>query len=365
MGHDCDLVMIDYSMPRMDGVETCARIRQQEQLSNLSVMVFTGHADRDSRLRAKRAGADDFLTKPIDQIELLVRVKNLIKVKAYHDLKDRQRELLEKELAVRTSQLIRAERLATLGTLAGGVGHELNNITTIHLLAVDSLRRSICAGELPRVCDLDALDRVGEHLKMHGTNLLRLGRPSSQTVEVLDLRVLTQSTLDLLGRMGRTSRVTVETDFPEQEMPVMVCQAHIEQVILNLVGNAADALGSSIPWPRTIQVKISAAGPEHVECYVIDNGIGIPEDKLESVFEPYYTTKEADKGTGLGLPVVKKLVEDLGGDLRVESQHQSAVVAVADKPVNTDAKPKREPPKTGSMFVFRLPFADRAAGSPA
>src|SRR5690242_2043022 len=106
-----DLVLLDVMMPGLDGVETCRRIRAGSGPERLLPVIFvTALGDRESRVRGKSVGADDYLAKPIDASELLARVRNLLDAKAYHDLRERQRQVLEQELERRQAALIRAER---------------------------------------------------------------------------------------------------------------------------------------------------------------------------------------------------------------------------------------------------------------
>ena len=94
-GGDVDLVLLDVMMPGMDGFETCRRIRAEPDCLTLPVVFVTSLEDRESRVRGKEAGDDDFLNKPVDDVELLAQVRNLLAVKAYHNLQARQREALE------------------------------------------------------------------------------------------------------------------------------------------------------------------------------------------------------------------------------------------------------------------------------
>ena len=138
-----DLVLLDVMMPEMDGFETCRRIREDMGDLLLPVVFVTALDDRESRIQGKAVGADDFLTKPVDAVELFARVDNLLKVKAYHDLRANQQQLLEEELTRTRERLIRADRLATLGTLTAGVGHELGNVATIISTARQMMSRAL------------------------------------------------------------------------------------------------------------------------------------------------------------------------------------------------------------------------------
>lgn len=328
-----DLVLLDLMMPGMDGIEACRRIRGELGQRFLPVVFVTALGDRDSRVRGKEAGGDDFLTKPVDEVELLVRVRNLLDAKAYHDLRERNVKHLEQELEKRSAQLVRADRLATLGTLAGGVGHELNNICAVFFSTVHFIKKSAATGQVPEAEDLANLARVGDHLKTHAAHLLSLGRPGPDHAERLDLRDVVTSTLAMLRLVGRTKVVEVETILPPACVAVTVNRTRIEQVLVNLVGNAADALEGVRGRPQRIRVVVSAADPGgRVRVCIEDTGTGIPEGQRAAVFEPYVTTKAPGKGTGLGLPVVKHIIESYGGGLTMESRLDVGTTMTFDLP---------------------------------
>ncbi|WP_257458381.1 PAS domain-containing sensor histidine kinase [Archangium lipolyticum] len=256
------------------------------------------------------------------------------------DVEERVRyhEMLEAELERTRGQLLQVERLATLGTLAAGVGHELRNISTV----LDSLRCYFteCAerGIPPDPEELKELGWACEHVAMHGRHLMDLGRPGKTRVERVDLRELVAGTLAMLRTAGRIKHVKVSLSAPESPLWLEVSRTRVEQVLLNLVSNAADAVEPVRDRPAEVCVCLHedvAAGL--VCCRVEDTGVGIPEDTLASIFEPWFTTKSPGRGTGLGLPVVRTIIQECGGDLSVESQVGK-----------------------GSAFTFRLP----AAGPP-
>jgi C4-dicarboxylate-specific signal transduction histidine kinase len=314
-----DLILLDVMMPGLDGVETLRRIRARSGPERLLPVIFvTALGDRDSRIRGKTVGADDYLAKPIDASELLARVRNLLDAKAYHDLREKQRALLEHELERRQAALVRAERLATLGTLAGGVGHELNNICAVYLGTLHFVQENAAAGKPPEPDDLVQLLRVGEHLRVHAEHLLSLGRPGPDHAESVDLRDVVTSTVGMLKTTGRAKYVEIEAELPSAPVQVTINRTRIEQVVINLVGNAIDAAHGR-DNPRVRIVIAQPDGDGFLQCRVEDNGTGIAQDQLELIFEPYYTTKPPGRGTGLGLVVVKQIVESYGGRLHVHS----------------------------------------------
>jgi C4-dicarboxylate-specific signal transduction histidine kinase len=330
-----DLVLLDVVMPGMDGFETCRRIRREMGNLTLPVIFVTSLEDRASRVRGKDLGADDFLCKPVDAVELRARVRNLLRLKAYHDLRAHQKEKLEADLERMRGQLLHADRLATLGTLAGGVGHELNNVLNVLVATVDFVRERAKLGAPARDKDLERLDAVAQHVATHARQLLNFARPGPDFAERSDLRDVIRETLGMLRVAGRLKGLEVQMNMPAGPVAVTVNRMRLEQVIVNLVGNAADAVAEAKQPRRWIRISLTEPAGGRVACSVEDNGGGIPADKLLTVFEPYYTTKPPGKGTGLGLPVVKNIVEGYGGRVAVTSRFGEGSCFSFDLPAGT------------------------------
>ena len=228
---------------------------------------------------------------------------------------------IETQLELARSQLLHAERRATLGTLAGGVGHELRNIAQIQVAAVDELTTGIAGHEdvitLVRAV-LPDLERVGEHITAHGQRLMQLARPGPDHVGPLDLNIIVRDVVAMLRGAGKLRGIDVVLLVGDDPLSVTVNRTRIEQIMVNLVVNAVDAIvqkGGRI----TIEVHPNADGTR-VMCSVTDTGTGMPPEVLERIFEPFFTTKPEDRGTGLGLPVAREIVQSYGGRLEVSSQ---------------------------------------------
>jgi PAS domain S-box-containing protein len=229
---------------------------------------------------------------------------------------------IEARLEETRSQLALAERRATLGTLAGGVGHELRNIAQIQVAAVEELAASLNEPDArvaevarDRVADLE---RVGEHIAAHGDRLLRLARPGPDRVGPIDLRVVVRDVIELLRGAGKLRRVAIDLALGDEPLTVTVNRTRIEQIYVNLVINAVDAIGEEA---GTIALRVgSSADGRRALCEVRDTGPGIPPDRLDEIFVPFYSTKTDRGGTGLGLPVAREIVESYGGSLRVTSE---------------------------------------------
>ncbi len=227
---------------------------------------------------------------------------------------------IEEKLELSRSSLLLAERRATLGTLAGGVGHELRNIAQIQVAAVDELSLALGANEdvtaLARMI-LPDLERVAEHITAHGHRLMQLARPGPDHVAPIDLGGIVRDVVSMLRGAGKLRRLQVEELLGNEPITVTVNRTRIEQILVNLIVNAVDAIGET-SGTITITVRPSADG-KRVLCEVRDTGSGIPPDQLEKIFQPFFTTKPEDKGTGLGLPVAREIAQNYGGNLIVTS----------------------------------------------
>lgn len=222
---------------------------------------------------------------------------------------------VEAKLAETEKQLIRAERLATVGTLAGGVVHELNNMAMVHMAAVMKLRNS--AGDDPDLLDVaEDLDRVGEHISDHSRQLLRLARPGPDFVEPVDIGDIAGGTVAMLEGARKLRYVEVALELPESPVHVTVNRTRIEQILVNLIINAADAIDGQAAGRIRVRVELEP-GAGRVACTVADNGSGIAADAIDSIFEPFFSTKAPGRGTGLGLAVARDIARSYGGDLSV------------------------------------------------
>jgi two-component system, cell cycle sensor histidine kinase and response regulator CckA len=221
---------------------------------------------------------------------------------------------IEDKLRETRQQLLLAERRATLGTLAGGVGHELRNIAQIQVAAVDELAAAIRAKEDVTVLArqiLPDLERVGDHITAHGNRLMQLAHPGSDQAEELELTAIINDVVSMLQLAGRLGHVALDVDLGSSEVYVTANRTRVEQVLVNLILNAVDAMAGS----GTVVIKASKNPMGRIACSIADTGPGIPDALKDKIFEPFFTTK-GEKGTGLGLPVVKEIVTSYGGQLK-------------------------------------------------
>ncbi|MFN0248550.1 MAG: two-component system sensor histidine kinase NtrB [Kofleriaceae bacterium] len=237
---------------------------------------------------------------------------------------------IEEQLDSTRTQLLLAERRSTLGTLAGGVGHELRNIAQIQIAAVDELQIGLASGkditQLARTV-VDDLERVADHITTHGNRLMQLARPGPDHVAPTDLAGIVRDAVAMLKGAGKLRKQKVALELGDAIL-VSVNRVRIEQILVNLIVNAVDAIGDSC-GAITIRVHSDTT---RVRCDVIDNGPGIPPEQLEKVFEPFFTTKPPERGTGLGLPVAREIVASYGGTLSVTSTVGTGTTFTFDLP---------------------------------
>jgi PAS domain S-box-containing protein len=242
---------------------------------------------------------------------------------------------IEERLDQARSQLMLAERRATLGTLAAGVGHELRNIAQIHTSTLEALTDYFAElGVPPEMrAALDDMERVGQHIVTHARRLLELAKPGPEHARVLDLSRVIEDIVGMLQGAGKLRGIEIVPVLPDAPVLVTVNKARIEQILVNLVLNAAQAIGDDT---GKIMIAIHLhAGRKRVVVEISDTGPGIPADVLPHVFEPFFTTKSDSQGTGLGLPVAREIVESYGGTLTVASTPAVGTTFTFDLPMST------------------------------
>jgi PAS domain S-box-containing protein len=467
-----DLILLDVLMPGLDGYQVTSMIKGNPLTKHIPVILVTAEGDRNARMLGLQAGAEDFLTKPVDRAELCLRVKNLLRLKAYGDYFDRYSRALEAEVSSRAADLVasaglykstfdaapigighvglngrwlrgnqrlcellgysseeleslsvqeatqssageaealrdmaagtldrfvvdekqysrrdgvvvwarvnmsvyrdtegrpqhfifvieditsqraldaqlrQANKMEAIGGLAAGVAHDFNNLLSVILGYSDLLAKGLKEGD-PMRDDLEEIKEAGNRAVALTRQLLAFSRQQVLQPRVVDLG-------EIVGGMEKMLRRLIGEDVELRATGahalgrVMVDPGQVEQVIMNLVVNARDAM------PRGGKVTIETAdvvldesfasdhvgvkpGP-HVMLAVSDTGIGMDKAVQARMFEPFFTTKEIGKGTGLGLATVFGIIRQSGGSIWVYSE-----------------------PGVGTTFKVYLPVVDGAS----
>jgi signal transduction histidine kinase len=314
--HAVDVVVMDVKMPGMSGIEALGRIGAMD--IETEVILLTGHAATQDGVEGIKSGAFDYLSKPVSFEHLMGKV---IQARNKIVAERQKREAAEYKTRIQ-KQMIATERLAALGTLAAGVAHEINNPLAIINESAGYLSLLLNKEELAQMPHREAFDKA--LLKIENSvkrarnithQLLGTVRESNAILTEVDLAELVNDTIRLFHKEIKDRNIEVVQEEAEGVAPIWTDPDKLRQVLINLLSNAIQA----IPDQGCITVQIESAVDGAVIC-VSDTGAGIPKERLEKIFEPFFSTKPPGEGTGLGLFVTREIIEKLGGQISVDSR---------------------------------------------
>jgi len=239
-------------------------------------------------------------------------------------------------------QLLQASKMATLGEMATGVAHELNQPLAVMESASSFLMRKIKKKEMIEdehlqimaekiSSNVDRATKIINHLR-------EFGRKTDVSLEKVQINDLLTRSHELLSQQLKVRGIEVVWQLAEEIPPIMADPARLEQVFINLLLNARDAIEDKLAKEvikkdiESITLKTSSNG-EVVTVEVIDTGVGIPKDQVEKIFEPFFTTKSVGKGTGLGLSISYGIVKDCGGSIHVKSKEGKGAHFIMEFPI--------------------------------
>lgn len=245
----------------------------------------------------------------------------------YNDL--RERLAVEKKLKETQAQLVQSEKMASMGQLAAGVAHELNNPLTGILFYASLAKESLDNGH-PLIENLDFIIEDVQRCKGIVQNLLAYGRQSNPNEDIIQLGALVDRSLTLIPDKKVFGNIVFKKEIPNEMMLVHVDKNQICQVIINLIMNACDAMNGE----GTITFRAYRDKPQKkVFLEVCDSGCGIPEENLDKVFDPFFTTKGQGKGTGLGLSTAYGIIKENGGHISVKETGPEGTTFLVELPL--------------------------------
>ncbi|MBE9007816.1 hybrid sensor histidine kinase/response regulator [Fortiea sp. LEGE XX443] len=386
-----NLILLDVMMPEIDGFETCRLLKADPRTQDIPVIFMTALSDTNNKIEGFQVGAVDYITKPFQQEEVLSRGKLHLKL---HDLTEKleHKNALLKQKVTEVSQayddlkqmqiqVIQSEKLSSLGQMVAGIAHEINNPVnfiygnlvhaneyTQEVLHLLHLYQEEYPNPTPRIqaelelTDLEFLE--SDLLKLlnsmnFGARRIReivksmrfFSRTDDVSLTEIDIHECLDGTLTILNY-----RLKATLEHPEIEveknytlLPPVECYAgQINQVFMNILSNAVDALNEYNQkrsfeeiqqQPSRIKIRTTMIGDNWVGIHISDNGPGICQEVQAKLFEPFFTTKPAGKGTGLGLSISHQIVvEKHGGHINCQSS-----------------------PGNGTEFIVKIPIQQRAS----
>jgi len=311
-----DVIVMDVKMPVMNGLEALKQIK--ETRPGMEVILLTGHASAQDGVDGIKLGAFDYLPKPVEFEHLYSKIRQARE----KIVRDREKKAEAEFRAQMEQQMIVTERLASLGTLAAGIAHEINNPLSIIRESAGWMKSLLQKEELaniPRREDLElALGKIEasvERAKKITHQLLGFVRRGDGILREVNLGNLVDEVIQLVDREASYKGLEFIREFRTDDLTVWSDPNQLRQVLFNLVNNAVQASAKG----GKVRIRVEGDADKAV-LRVTDHGHGIPREHLEKIFEPFFTTKPPGQGTGLGLSISRSIMVKLGGTIEVESQ---------------------------------------------
>ena len=353
-GYLPDLILLDIMMPKQDGYEICRKLKSLSDTRNIPVIFLTALDSCEDEAKGLELGAVDFITKPFNPTIVKQRVDTHLELKQHRDqlqrlVAEKTREVTEayEDLKRIHEQMLQQEKMASIGQLAAGVAHEINNPTGFIGSNLNSLQKYMTKlkegitlmektvmaigdpdvtaqlKQMKRQLKFDFIledieDLIGEsqdgieRIALIVQNLKSFSRTEDDTLKRADLEECLESSLNIAWN---EIKYKAKVDKRYGSLPQILClPQQLSQVFVNLLVNAAQAIEG-----QGIIVVSTRREDNWAVVEIADNGSGIAPENLERIFEAFYTTKEVGKGTGLGLSICHDILQKHQGTISVTS----------------------------------------------
>lgn len=338
--HHPDLVIMDIRMPGMSGIDGLREIRAIDPL--VAVIMLTGFGALETAQEALRLGASDYLKKPFDTKEILEVIRQNIRRTEVN----RKRAHTERELQELNSRLVaelaKKDRMASLGQASAELVHDLRNPLTVVLGYVQILSedlgkaRDTHVGQPESTTEyIDIIEKSIQRCRDLIDTWQDLGRKSQrQPQPLLPARILAEIVKSQRALVA-SRKVSLDLWVQNEECQVLGDATQLSRAIQNILGNAIEALHEQ-------GGRVEIRGERKERDFIVtvrDDGVGITPENLAHVFEPYFTTKSGKKGTGLGLFITRKIIEDHRGRIEMDSRSGEGTRVTISLPLWQDAQP--------------------------
>lgn len=332
------VILTDIKMPGMGGIELLEQVKKEDP--DTEVIMITGHGEMDLAIKSLKYEATDFVTKPINDDVLEIALKRAGERISMRRQLRAYTQNLEKLVKEQSAKLVESERAAAVGQTVAGLAHAIKNIAGGLRGGVFVVEKGLELGNdeyLRRGWDMVKTDVA--RIRAMALDLLNYSKERVPDYQFCNPNDVVREVLALMGPRAEKYEVTLEADLDAGLPAAWFDPDGIHRCLTNLVTNAIDACADVACEERGGRVVLRSFAPakgHYVVGYEVwDNGCGIPKEMMPRVFQRFFSTK-GTKGTGLGLMITKKIVDEHGGDIEVRSD-----------------------PAKGTRFVIRLAAADR------
>lgn len=350
-----DLILLDINMPDIEGFEVCRSFKEDEELRDIPIIFCSARLRLEDKVNGFKSGGVDYITKPFEMEEVLARLETHLKLKDALKTINEYNQTLEERIDRQTRELIKAERHCAFSITVKGIVHNLKNplaVASINLNTNIAKMRALKGLLRETNCDeeiYDYIDDMLEFIKLSANSCNKMNdsltmlmtksyAEKKDKITAIDLNELLSNEIKFLSTdLTYRDKIKKNINLSNQILTAKIVPAEIIQVFQNLIKNAMDAVAGA----ENPEITVSSGQNDDVVWFsVMDNGSGIPEDKLPNIFDPFFSTKtekeDKSSGLGLGLYFCNEIINSYGGTIKVESKEGE-----------------------GTCFTIEVPFLDR------
>ncbi len=310
-----DLILLDIIMPDMNGFEVCKKLKENPRAKNIPIIFISALDDIKNKVKAFKVGGVDYITKPFEAEEVLARVQTHLKITFLQKNANKQNKLLKETLKRQRQQekmLIEQSKTAAMGEMARAIAHQWRQPLNVLALYIQSIQENFEYGDLDKEFMDEAVENSMKQLNFMSETIDNFGdyfKPNDKK-ENFSLLKNIQKNVYLLVAEFKTHNIEIEVK--GDDIITFGYPNTFRQVMLNLINNSKDAILSQQKENKEligiISIELFNSESEY-KVTISDNGGGINEAIIYKIFEPYFTTKFQNQGTGLGLYMVKEIID--------------------------------------------------------